>query len=123
MDKTSVAKELKALISSELKRIRKEKGLTLEAMADQAGLEYTSFYRIYSGGNLPKLITLLQISRAYAIPMEYWFKDIENFGTAKKAGLQQKLADLDLLQTLNRLDASAKEVISKMLKSYVKKQN
>jgi transcriptional regulator with XRE-family HTH domain len=121
MDKTSVEKELKALIGGKLKRICQEQSLTLENMADQTGLDYTSFYRIYSGANLPKLITLLQISKTYAIPMEYWFKDIENFDAVRKNKIKQKMADLDLMQVFQKLDGSARKIIVQMLKSYVEK--
>jgi transcriptional regulator with XRE-family HTH domain len=120
-DKIRLEKELTGLISKELQRIRRERCLTLENMADQTGLDYTSFYRIYSGINLPKLITLLQISKTYFIPMEYWFKEVENFAPARKLRLKQNRANLELLHTINKLDDAARTVIIKMLKSYVQK--
>jgi transcriptional regulator with XRE-family HTH domain len=120
MEKTGLEKALKALISGKLKQVRQEQELTLESMAEQTGLDYTSFYRIYSGINLPKLITLLQISKTYAIPMEYWFKDVENFNAPRKNKLKQKMANLELWQVFQKLDGTAREIIAKMLKSYVK---
>jgi len=50
-----------------LRRIRKEKNLSMEALANLAEIELSQIYRIETGKINPKLITLLRIAKALEV--------------------------------------------------------
>lgn len=116
-----IEKELKSTISGELKRIRKEKDITLESMADHIGIEYTALYNIYTGSNLPRLPTLVKISKAYGIPCEFWFKNMEGFVTTPQVNLQKKIREAEVLQVFNSLDNDIGTAMLSVLKGYIRK--
>ncbi|MDR1113829.1 MAG: hypothetical protein LBL50_01910 [Candidatus Margulisbacteria bacterium] len=122
MDKAAIEKELKLLISGKLQLIKKQSGASLEKMAEEVGLEYASFYNIYKGLNLPRLVTLFQISRRYHLPVEFWFKKAEALAGREEAGLRRKPAESELVQLFNELDPGAKKVLKKMLKGYLRQR-
>lgn len=122
MDKAIAEKELKTLISGKLKEIRKDSGHSIEKMAAEIGLDYSSFYKVYSGYNLPRLITLYQISNIYGIPVEFWFSTLQKYTVKKKDTIEQKMREYDILQIFNKLDADTAQVILKVLKGYLRKK-
>ena len=122
MDKTKIEQELRALISSKLKEIRKKSGNTIEAMSEEIGIQYTNFWNVYSGANLPRLSTLAQISRTYNLPISYWFEDMDKISPKRQAEVQKKTKTVDMLTTYEKLDENTQEVILKILKSYVNKR-
>jgi transcriptional regulator with XRE-family HTH domain len=50
-----------------LRRIRKEKDLSMEALANLAEIELSQIFRIETGRINPKLITILTIAKALGI--------------------------------------------------------
>ncbi|MDR1997127.1 MAG: helix-turn-helix transcriptional regulator [Candidatus Margulisbacteria bacterium] len=122
MDRAIIEQELKAVISGKLKQIRADNDHSIEKMAEETDLEYTAFYNIYSGRNLPRLPTLIQISQTYAIPMEFWFRNITELKPPeKKENIHRSGLELDILRVFARLDAVTRDVILKILKGYIRK--
>ena len=122
IDKARMEKELKTLISGKLKQIRKDSGHSIEKMAVEIGLDYSSFYKVYSGKNLPRLVTLFQISHVYGIPVEFWFKTLQKYTSNEKENVEQKIREFDILQVFDKLDVNISEVILKLLKGYLRKR-
>ena len=118
MDKTTIEKELKLVITSELKRIREQTGCTLEQMASEVGIEYNNLFNIYSGRNLPRVATLFMISQAYGIPPEFWFRELQKLTDKKKTELQNKANEATILKNFSKLDSNMREAVFKLIKSY-----
>jgi len=51
-----------------LRRIRNEKNITMQQLANQAEIELSQIYRIESGKINPKLTTLLKIAKGLNVP-------------------------------------------------------
>jgi transcriptional regulator with XRE-family HTH domain len=66
-------KQLEAF-GSNLRAIRKEKQLTMEALANLAEIELSQIYRIETGKINPKLTTLMKIANALGISPRELFK-------------------------------------------------
>ncbi|WP_199117178.1 helix-turn-helix domain-containing protein [Pedobacter sp. ASV28] len=66
-------KQLEAF-GSNLRAIRKEKQLTMEALANLAEIELSQIYRIETGKINPKLTTLIKIANALGISPREFFK-------------------------------------------------
>lgn len=62
-------KVLKAF-GENLKKLRKEKGLTTRQFADLADIAYSQVWTLESGKGDPSLTTLLAISLALEVPVE-----------------------------------------------------
>lgn len=60
-------KEQLEAFGKNLRRIRKEKDLSMEALANLAEIELSQIYRIETGKINPKLITILRIAKALEI--------------------------------------------------------
>ena len=121
MDRVRIDRELKALISAKLKQIRKDSDHSIEKMAAEIGLEYTAFYNIYNGRNLPRLLTLIQISQTYNIPLDFWFKDLGSAGKEEKETPLLSNPQHDILRVFAKLDDNTKNVVLNILKGYVRK--
>jgi transcriptional regulator with XRE-family HTH domain len=122
MDESVLEKELKTLISKKLKQIRKENGNSLEKMAESFDLDYSVFYNIYTGLYLPRLTTLVRISTAYGVPLDFWIKGSEKISTRDQEKFQKKFIDFDLLQVFHRLEDEAKPVLLRILKGYLQRR-
>ena len=122
MDKTAIEKELKAVISGELKRIRKQNGSTLEQMAEEIGIEYNNLYNIYASKNLPRLTTLVMINQAFGIPADFWFKSFDKMTPRQEDELHKKLAENEILNVFYKLDDEARNTLLKILRGYNRKQ-
>jgi len=56
------------LFGENLRRIRNEKDITMQQLANQAEIELSQIYRIESGKINPKLTTLLKIAKGLNVP-------------------------------------------------------
>ena len=121
VDKAVIEKELKTVISGELKRIRKQNGSTLEQMANEIGIEYNNLYNIYTGQNLPRLTTLVMINQAFGIPSDFWFKSFEKMTDRQNEELHKKLREGEILKIFYKLDDDARNTLLKILRSYNRK--
>jgi transcriptional regulator with XRE-family HTH domain len=122
MDKSNLEKELKILISSKLKQIRKQSGNTIEQMAEEIGIEYTNFWNLYSGVNLPRLTTLFQMSKTYDFPINYWFEGLEKLTAEEKSAARKKTKLANMLNVYQRLDENTQDVVLKILKSHANRR-
>jgi transcriptional regulator with XRE-family HTH domain len=122
MDKSNIEKELKLLISGKLKKIKEKTGSSLEKMAAEIGIDYVSLYNIYKGVHLPRIVTLFQISQAYDLPLEFWFKEAEKLAGRRKNARRRKQGTA--LRLFDQLDARNQKVMLKIMRhSLKKKQN
>jgi transcriptional regulator with XRE-family HTH domain len=122
VEKAEIEKALKTIISGKLQQIKKQGGYVLEQMAAEIGIEYPTFYSIYKGHNLPRLVTLYQISRAYGIPVAFWFQNLERTVPHKKEQRRFSAQDNVVLQVFDNIDAETGGVILKVLRAYARKQ-
>jgi transcriptional regulator with XRE-family HTH domain len=120
VEKTEIEKALKAIISGKLQQIKKQGGYVLEQMAEEIGIEYPTFYSIYKGHNLPRLVTLYQIGQTYNIPASFWFQDLARTVPRKKPRISVR--DHAVLRIFGGLDAETSGVILKVLRAYSRKQ-
>jgi transcriptional regulator with XRE-family HTH domain len=67
MLQSSESDELKRF-GENLRRIRNEKNITMQQLANQAEIELSQIYRIESGKINPKLTTLLKIAKGLNVP-------------------------------------------------------
>lgn len=112
MDKKIIERDLKIAISNKLKQLRTKIDISLEQFAEICGMDFSSFHQIYSGKTLPRLSTLWQISHLYDLPIQDWFKDLNN---KNKTCLNNKGLNMLLLHNFNKLQQGEKEFLVKLL--------
>lgn len=61
-------------VGSNLRRLRKEKGLTMEAVANEAEIEYRQLGRIERGEINTTILSLLKIAKVLGIEMSVVFE-------------------------------------------------
>ncbi|MDR1322823.1 MAG: helix-turn-helix transcriptional regulator [Candidatus Margulisbacteria bacterium] len=120
MEKVEIEKKLKNLVCAKLKQIKEKNDSSLEEMAYEIGLDYASFYSIYKGKTLPRMVTLFQISETYGIPLAFWFRDAERLAVRKKAAQRRKQSTI--IRLYDRLGADAQKAVLKILRHYLRKQ-
>ncbi|MEU5979905.1 XRE family transcriptional regulator [Streptomyces sp. NPDC047315] len=57
-------------VGPRLRRIRRERGATLEALSEATGISVSTLSRLESGGRRPSLELLLPIARAHRLPLD-----------------------------------------------------
>ena len=123
MDGKTLEQNLKSLISKKLRQLRADSNETLEKTADFLDLNYSQYYRLLQGTQLPHLATLMKINQAYGLDMNWWFKDFAKFNSAGiKVNVAKKGAENELLNNFNKLDLSSQKVLQKILKNMLKKR-
>ncbi|MDR1453867.1 MAG: helix-turn-helix domain-containing protein, partial [Candidatus Margulisbacteria bacterium] len=83
MDNNELEQNLKTLISKKLRQLRENSNETLEKTADFLDLNYSQYYRLLQGTQLPHLATLMKINQAYGLNMDWWFEDFAEIRTNK----------------------------------------
>jgi Predicted transcriptional regulators len=63
-------------ISEKIKRIRKEKNLTLQDIADRAGVTKGLISQIENGRTIPSLLVLIQIIKAIEVDLDEFFNEL-----------------------------------------------
>ena len=58
-------------MKSNLKKLRKEKGLTQTQTAEALGMNYRHYQRLESDGNTPNFANLVQIADLFEVSMDY----------------------------------------------------
>jgi transcriptional regulator with XRE-family HTH domain len=125
MDNNELEQNLKTLISKKLRQLRENSSETLEKTADFLDLNYSQYYRLLQGTQLPHLATLMKINQAYGLNMDWWFEDFAEIRTTKvltKETITQKAAERELLNNFNKLDARSRKALQKILKTMLKKR-
>ncbi|MBK3593946.1 MULTISPECIES: helix-turn-helix domain-containing protein [Streptomyces] len=72
-EKSQDAPELDAVLTGvgpRLRRLRKDRGVTLAALAEATGISVSTLSRLESGGRRPSLELLLPIARAHEVPLD-----------------------------------------------------
>ncbi|MDR1114039.1 MAG: hypothetical protein LBL50_02990 [Candidatus Margulisbacteria bacterium] len=111
--------ELKALFSKKLQLLRRNSRKTIEETADFLDLEYAQYYRLLQGQRLPHLVTLFNISKAYGLDLNWWFKELSE-SERKNAATKESAAEAQLLRGFSRLDKKAKNFAQKILQDFLR---
>lgn len=77
-------------ISNKLKSIRKEKNLTLQDIADRAGVTKGLISQIENSRTIPSLLVLIQIVKALEVGLDDFFNDLSFYGKEGKILVQRK---------------------------------
>jgi transcriptional regulator with XRE-family HTH domain len=77
-------------ISNKLKSIRKEKNLTLQDIADRAGVTKGLISQIENSRTIPSLLVLIQIVKALGVGLDEFFNDLSFYGSEGKILIQRK---------------------------------
>ncbi|KEO71980.1 helix-turn-helix domain-containing protein [Anditalea andensis] len=65
--------EILAQISQKIKSIRKEKGLTIQGIADRAGVTKGLISQVENSKTIPSLMVLMQIIKALEVDLDFFF--------------------------------------------------
>ena len=76
--------EVIAQISNKLKSIRKEKNLTLQDIADRAGVTKGLISQIENSRTIPSLLVLIQIIKALEVGLDDFFNDLDGYSKEGK---------------------------------------
>lgn len=114
--------QLKSLISKKLRQLRENSKETLEKTADFLDLNYSQYYRLWQGTQLPHLATLVKINRAYGLDMNWWFEDFIPPAEISR-DINKKAMEKELLVNFNKLDPRSKKILQKILKNMLSKVN
>ena len=99
-----------------IRALRKEKGITIKALAELCGIGPEMMRRYEAGERNPKVGTLGRISAALEVPMEYFITPLEN-PNLKFKNYVEKLFGIDLYDELVDLSCSLNMTIPKLLSS------
>ena len=77
-------------ISNKLKSIRKDRNLTLQEVADRAGVTKGLISQIENSRTIPSLLVLIQIVKALEVGLDEFFNDLNFYGKEGKLLIQRK---------------------------------
>ena len=77
-------------ISNKIKSVRKERGLTLQEVADRAKVTKGLISQIENGRTIPSLLVLIQIVKALDIGLDEFFNDLKLYGKEGRILIQRK---------------------------------
>ncbi|WP_299884330.1 helix-turn-helix transcriptional regulator [uncultured Lacinutrix sp.] len=100
-----------ALLLENIKRIRKEKGMSQKDVSEKADMLVPTYSRLERGGSTPGLSTIVKIATALDIPVVELFQSSE----IKDRSVAQKL------EMVNDLSEYNKNVVNIMLDSMIEK--
>ena len=100
-----------ALLLANIRRIRKEKGLTQKDVAEGSGMLVPTYSRLERGGSNPSLGSMVRIANALGVPVVELLSSSE----VKDRSIAQKL------EIINGLSDYNKNVINIMLDSMIEK--
>ena len=123
MDNSLLEDNLKKLISKKLNQLRENSKETLEKTADFLDLNYSQYYRLLQGTQLPHLATLIKINQAYGLDMNWWFADLAEVKppALSRTDISRRAAEKELLNNFHKLDGQARKNLQKLLKNMLKK--
>jgi len=82
--------EVVVQISNKIKSIRKEKNLTLQDIADRAGVTKGLISQIENSRTIPSLLVLIQIIKALEVDLDLFFNDLGAHSNAVPILVQRK---------------------------------
>ncbi|NJL13896.1 MAG: helix-turn-helix domain-containing protein [Microscillaceae bacterium] len=68
-----------ALIGTQIKEIRREKGLTIQDLSELSGISKGMLSKIENGRTIPSLNTLALVTKSLHIDLSHFFNGIENY--------------------------------------------
>ncbi|WP_373397489.1 XRE family transcriptional regulator [Algoriphagus halophilus] len=77
-------------ISNKIKSIRKEKNLTLQDIADRAGVTKGLISQIENSRTIPSLLVLIQIIQALEVDLDSFFAELSRYSQETKIIVQRK---------------------------------
>ena len=77
-------------ISNKIKSIRKEKNLTLQDLADRAGVTKGLISQIENSRTIPSLLVLIQIIQALEVDLDSFFAELSRYSQETKIIVQRK---------------------------------
>lgn len=78
-------------ITNKLKEVRKEKNVTLQELADQAGVSKGMLSQVENNRTIPSLTVFLNIIKSLEIDVNDFFKDINNLPIQSKVIFKKKV--------------------------------
>ena len=98
------------MIYSEIKRILKERGLSIDWLAKQAGISPSTLYsRFAKGGDKIDMALILKTCELLEIPVEHFLGDIGQSMSAPS------FEEWELINAYRRLDKHGKELVAMVL--------
>jgi transcriptional regulator with XRE-family HTH domain len=116
--------QLKKLLSRKLSLLRKKSGKTIEATADSLDMDFSEYYRMLRGKNLPQLRTLLRFSKRYGVTLDWWFKELRKIPPEISENikrLHRKNIESKVLNALRQLDTRHQEVVLDTVQSLIRR--
>lgn len=102
-------KELKKLLGENIRRIRKNRGLTQDIFSEKIGIEPSSLSNIENGKSLPSTQTIINIQQQFSVtPNEIFEIDYLR---------NNKYLDEAIFSALKELDVERKRVLYKIVKA------
>lgn len=109
MPESEKEKRLKKLLGENIRRIRKQKGLTQDVFSEKIGIEPSSLSNIENGKSFPSTQTIINIQQKFSVQPNDIF-DIDYLENGK-------YLDGEILKTLQGLDLERKRVLFKIMKA------
>lgn len=92
---TVAARDIRVLVGKQIRKLRKNGGLSIEALAHAAGLTPSYLSNVERGTQNPSLVVLSKIARALHVPLTR-LVDVENPSpAAMRAAIVKRLDDLE----------------------------
>ncbi|MEJ2418938.1 MAG: helix-turn-helix transcriptional regulator [Exilibacterium sp.] len=98
-------------IPGKLSQIRKEKGLSQQALADAIGLHVNQIKRYETGSSQPSLDTLKKISKALRVSIDSLVFDDEETGPSEALRLQ--------FEAISRMPEEEQQIILELLEGMI----
>jgi transcriptional regulator with XRE-family HTH domain len=96
-------KEIYMAVGDNIRKLRKEKGLTQKELAEKLNTHYTNINRIENNKYIPSLNTLMQVADLFDVTLDY-------LATGKEDELQEvRIEDKKLAEKFKLIDSLEKE--------------
>lgn len=100
-------------LSDRLKKARKEKGFTLEKLANSIGSSKSYLWQIENGQKTnPSFDMILKISKVLDIPIDYFACENDSLQSKGQKGS-------NLLTQIDKLDSTSKQIIENLIKHLI----
>lgn len=86
-----------ALLLENIRRIRKEKGMSQQMVADGAGMHVPTYSRLERGGSNPSLTSIVRIANSLDVPVVELFQssDIKDRSIAQKLEMIESMSEVN----------------------------
>jgi transcriptional regulator with XRE-family HTH domain len=106
-------------LAENIKRLRKEKGWSQGELGEKIGCHLSHVNRIETGKYTPSLETVINIARAFEVPLDYLVNSAD--GSLEEVRIEdQTLANR--IKLLNTLDDKEREVVTQVIDALLTKR-